>query len=103
MVIIGVSDEASNVIEKYLKENKVTWLIANDPPGKTMREYGANAYPTLFLIDPNGKVAWTGHGGLTDAQLKEVLKDAKGTDSTTGSGDKPSTDGKKTDGDKKDE
>ena len=104
MVIIGVSDETAAKIEPYVKDNKINWLIASDPGGKTMREYGAKGYPTAYLIDAKGKLVWTRHPTqFPEDQLKEILKDVKSTDSKAEPGEKPSSGEKPKDGDKKDE
>jgi peroxiredoxin len=73
-----VSDETSSIIEKYSKDNKVTWLLASDPGSKAMQEYGARGYPSAYLIDAAGKVSWAGHPATLKAdQITELLKDVK--------------------------
>jgi peroxiredoxin len=85
LVIIGVSDEGSSIVEKYVKDNSVTWLIGDDPGGKLMREYGAKGYPSAYLIDGSGKLAWIGHPAtLQNDVIERVLKTAKKADAKAG-------------------
>ena len=41
-----------------------------DSTGKTIEDFGINAYPTIFLIDPKGKIV----KGGSERMLKEKLE-----------------------------
>jgi peroxiredoxin len=47
-------------------------------PGKVTTEYQVAAYPTFYVIDPKGKVAWASDGEQPNALLLQQLKKAAG-------------------------
>jgi len=56
---------------------KIPFALANDSGGKLGRTYGINGYPSAFLINPRGKISWSGHpGNLNESDIKEALKGA---------------------------
>lgn len=64
--------------DTYAPGNRSTeaagWYFANDMPGQYVGpKYGANALPTLVLLDPSGHVAHTWIGGVQAAQLKAAI------------------------------
>ena len=79
MVAINGMD-SKETIRKYFDENKFTFKAgltgkstgaAYDIAGK----YGVMAYPTNYLLDPNGKVLWRGVG-FNEQELRAALKKA---------------------------
>lgn len=80
--IIAVNgNDPEDRIQKYITENNFTFKVvmggqgANYTLGKT---YGVQAYPTNYLVGPDGKVLWRGvgfnEGALRDALAKAGLK-----------------------------
>ena len=47
-------------------------------PGPVSRRYGLSIFPTFYVIDPAGRIAWRGAGELPDAFLLEQLRRARG-------------------------
>lgn len=72
LVLIFVGYESKAKLEPFAKKYKVTWPLAIDPTKKTHKSYGVRAYPTTFLIAPNGKIAWQGHH--MDKKFEEIFK-----------------------------
>ena len=73
LVVIGVhSADQSEKLEDFLKENKITFPVMIDQ-GTTARRYVIDAWPTYFLIDKAGKVAWGFAGDLPSIALIEEL------------------------------
>jgi peroxiredoxin len=73
-----VSDESSNVIEKYTKDNKITFRLASEPSKKAARQYGVSGIPAAYLIDVNGTIAWEGSPRqVTDDVIAPLLKEVK--------------------------
>jgi thiol-disulfide isomerase/thioredoxin len=57
--IIGVSgDDNRKVIEDFVKEKKIPWNIVygENKPSPSIEYYGIMGYPTMFLVDRDGKV-----------------------------------------------
>ena len=74
MVTVGVSlDRDLNAMKTVCKEKKFNWPQMFGPPANQLSsEWGVTGIPRAFLIDPAGKVLWSGH----PAQIDKVLADA---------------------------
>ena len=57
------------VIEKHWKGESLPFPILLDASGTTVRRYGIQAYPTLILIDPEGRVVRGGDEAVLEAML----------------------------------
>jgi peroxiredoxin len=44
--------------------------------GPVTNEYRVETYPTYYVVDPNGRIAWRSDGEQPDALLKQELADA---------------------------
>jgi hypothetical protein len=51
---------------------------AHGSPGPVSRRYGVGAYPTFYVLDPRGRIAWRGDGEQPDALLRRELLAASG-------------------------
>lgn len=67
------------IVKSHWKGKALPFPIVLDSTGKTVRSYGVRGYPTLVLIDPDGKVAHVelGAGGGVEKMLEQKLKDAR--------------------------
>lgn len=69
-------NETQPVVEKFVREKGLkqkVLLMGND---MGVREYGVTAFPTSFLIDPQGKVIerFLGFGGAkTEEKVRDLL------------------------------
>jgi thiol-disulfide isomerase/thioredoxin len=80
MIFIGVTDEESDVVEKFVAKmgDKMDYAVAIDEEHKTsigyMKEFGINGIPHAFIVDKEGRVVWHGHpmAGL-DQAVEQVL------------------------------
>lgn len=73
LVIIGVSSEKKDVVEKFLKNTKMDYFPALD--AKLGRSFGVTGIPHAVLVDKTGKIVWEGHpASLTDKELGLILK-----------------------------
>ena len=75
LVVIGVhSAQDGDKAGALLKEKGYTFPVAVDQ-GPTAERYAIEAWPTYFLIDKSGKVAWgPGDKPPTESQIEEMLK-----------------------------
>src|SRR5262245_53899207 len=73
--VVALSPEGESVVQKFAKEQKLTYPIGIDPSGKTVHEYGITSIPHAFLVSADGRVVWEGHpgGGEYESLLKEEL------------------------------
>jgi len=87
VVVIGVHSgkfdqekDADHIRQAILRHN-ITHPVAVDSEYKIWNEYGVNAWPTLILIGPDGKVigavSGEGHRELLDRKIAELLAEGK--------------------------
>jgi thiol-disulfide isomerase/thioredoxin len=73
VVIVSLTQEDKGAVKGFVKANKMIYAIG----GKSSSggRYGVRGIPAAFIVDPEGKIAWTGHpmGGL-DRALEQQLK-----------------------------
>ncbi|MHC6198691.1 TlpA family protein disulfide reductase [Elizabethkingia miricola] len=72
LAIIGISDEAANVV-KNAKDIKIDYYSAIDTKGKLQNELEVQGIPHCILLDPDGIVRWEGYPTLKDNELTETV------------------------------
>jgi len=74
LVVIGISDESKEVVEKFQKTLPMDYHVAVG--GKEIeKKIGINGIPHAFIVGKDGKVVWEGHPmKLTDSDIEKVLK-----------------------------
>lgn len=81
VVILGVNathTEASvPVVAAWVKEWGLTFPIALDPTGNVTDTYRVNAYPSTFVVDPDGMIREKHPGPLNGDMLMEAWKKIK--------------------------
>ena len=75
IVFILVSDEGLDKISTFKTKHVYSfqYLVSN----KSLSELGINTYPTTYIIDKNGKVAYTQIGSInwSSKEIVDLLKD----------------------------
>ena len=62
-VLIGVNSDDPAQLPDIIKERNLTWdSWADGRGGPIARQWKVRGYPTIVLIDHNGKLRWRGHG-----------------------------------------
>ncbi len=81
--LIGITDAERKRVEEMVKKEKVFFPIGMEAK-KTFEDYKLTTFPRVIIIDPSGKVAWTGWPGEKggDALLKEIKAVANDTPPT---------------------
>lgn len=81
LVVIGVhsakflTEQGTDNIRQAILRYEIEHPVVNDKDFKVWRSYGANAWPTLVLIDPKGDVAGSMAGeGIFDTMDKAIGK-----------------------------
>lgn len=78
--VIGVVyADSSEAVREFRRDNGGTWPMAEDPDGKIALDLGVAGVPESFLVSPNGTVVAKLLGGVTEAQLEQLLADAEAT------------------------
>lgn len=74
IVMIGIDvGEDQATADKFVHESKPAFPVALASGTNLVRDYGISAYPTLVLIDRDGKIALYHVGAGGDKELREAL------------------------------
>ncbi len=72
------ANDPEDRVKKYIAENNFTFKVVMGGRGEQYtlgKAYGVLAYPTNYLVGPDGKVLWRGVG-FNEAALRKALADA---------------------------
>ena len=69
VVAISSGEEAA-VVQKEIEERKYTFTVALDREGAASRQLGVSATPTIFLVEPGGKIHWSSVGVSPTLELR---------------------------------
>lgn len=88
LVIIGHTDGSSTNVDAFIKTKSIPYIISI---GADIGDaYGVSGIPHVFVIDPDGKVAWHGHpASMKENILTALLKNVHIAPSPTPSFAKP--------------
>jgi len=76
LVVVAVSDEDSKLVSDYLDSMGIQIPVGSGSTAGSA--YGVKGIPHSVLIDPQGKVAWSGSPySISKGAVKEALKGAK--------------------------
>jgi thiol-disulfide isomerase/thioredoxin len=79
LALVGISlDDDKAAVTNVVKEKNFTWPQFFDGRGwqnKFATAFGVHSIPRTFLLDPDGKVIWSGHPAQLDAPLEKAFKD----------------------------
>ncbi|MEQ1935658.1 MAG: TlpA disulfide reductase family protein [Fimbriimonadaceae bacterium] len=78
LVVIGVTDEGRFLVESFLKQFPVTYDILLDTNKTSHGDYGLEKIPMVYLIDTEGKIAYSHQGATEDtveleAEIEKLL------------------------------
>lgn len=74
LIALSIDDDDAE-IKKHLKEKSFTFPVAWRWDEKTDDNFGdVIGTPTLYVLDRNGKIAWTKRGRVTQEQLAAVVE-----------------------------
>jgi thiol-disulfide isomerase/thioredoxin len=71
LIIVGVSDESSEKVLPYIKENNIEYHMAVDPMARMKDALGVWGIPHVIIIEPGGYVIWEGFPLLEGYELTE--------------------------------
>jgi outer membrane lipoprotein-sorting protein/peroxiredoxin len=74
LVVLGVNGgEDSETVNEFLLSSKLSYPILLTPDGGVMQSYKVSAFPTVVLIDADGKIVFYHVGAGGDKALRESL------------------------------
>lgn len=93
-VMVGITDEAADVVEAFLNKTPMRYSLALDKDGKFGASFQITGIPHSVLFDKNGRAVWEGHpmslneGILRKAMAGESLSSGSSSDTVkTSDGD----------------
>jgi peroxiredoxin len=60
LVVVGISDESTDLIAKFARDRRLTYTMTTDPGKVAAKQFGVDGYPTMILIDPQGNIVYRG-------------------------------------------
>ena len=76
-MIIGVTDESVELVDKWVKENEPGYPIVILADSSVEDALGVAYFPTAAVIDPEGKIIFAGSAGEYSSPLKKAMGDAE--------------------------
>jgi thiol-disulfide isomerase/thioredoxin len=82
LVVIGVSDEPAETVQKFMKDTPMDYAVAIDTSKKMSKEIGVQGIPHCIVMSPDGIVRWQGFPGsdedkLTAQVIKQIIVASK--------------------------
>lgn len=75
VVLVALTDESMQTADRVIKSAKANYLVGVES-ARTRGAYGSRSFPTIFIIDPDGKVAFWGHSARdAEAVIDKLLKE----------------------------
>lgn len=69
LVVIGITNEEQKLVDDAIEAWKQEIVIARVQGSKTDGAYGVETFPYAFLIDAQGRIAWSGQPMMIDESL----------------------------------
>ncbi|MCL6511659.1 MAG: TlpA family protein disulfide reductase [Anaerolineae bacterium] len=70
---IGTNDDRDN-LRKFAENNRIPYLIVEDPDGKVSDAYGVLGMPTTVFLDSSGVVRRIWNGAIKQEQVVEIMR-----------------------------
>lgn len=77
LTVLAITPEGEKLTEDWIEDKGARYAYAYDKSGKLMRELGQSGFPSAALVDPGGRVIWTGHpASIRGRQVEEAIRGA---------------------------
>lgn len=74
-MVVGVTNEPESLVERHAEKVGMKFPIALISGSDVDRAYGLRGFPTSYLVDARGRIAWSGHPGmLQDTTIERLLE-----------------------------
>ncbi|MBD1370978.1 TlpA family protein disulfide reductase [Hazenella sp. IB182357] len=74
MMVNMTAEDNREQIDKYLKENRLTFPVLLDEQAKMKNAYDIPAYPTTYVIDQDNEIIALRIGALEESQLRNQIQ-----------------------------
>ncbi len=72
LVVLGIAEDSKASVEQFLKQTPLSFPVLIDQYGKLLRDYKIKGFPTTYLIDKQGFLAYFAVGTI-DWQSPNIL------------------------------
>lgn len=78
VTVIGLTDELAAKVKPFVEKNGVSYRVGIDKGASAKGRYKVRSLPTVFVVDPNGRVSAVvvGAGGTAAERLRSAVDDA---------------------------
>ena len=73
LLLLAISYEEKNVLQPFLAANSYTMHVGSDPSRKVIDAFHIRGWPSTFLIDKEGKIAFVGGPYSVEPAIEKVL------------------------------
>jgi thiol-disulfide isomerase/thioredoxin len=74
LVVIAINfDEPEQVVQQFVDELGLSFIVLLDPGGGVQRDYRVRAYPTTYFLDEEGVVKFLHIGYMSELQIDQYL------------------------------
>ncbi|MDW8292648.1 MAG: TlpA disulfide reductase family protein [Anaerolineae bacterium] len=73
---IGVNDDPEN-LRRFAENNRISYLVAEDPDGKVSDAYGVRGLPTTVFLDSQGIVRRIWNGEIRKDTVLEIMRELR--------------------------
>jgi thiol-disulfide isomerase/thioredoxin len=74
LVVIAINfDETERVVQQFVDELGLSFIVLLDPGGTVQRDYRVRAYPTTYFLDEESVVKFQHIGYMSEVQLDQYL------------------------------
>jgi cytochrome c biogenesis protein CcmG/thiol:disulfide interchange protein DsbE len=64
VVAVSVDQGSIALVRRFVDAQRVQFVVAHDQDARIQRSYGVLGLPSTYLIDRDGRIAWTLTGGI---------------------------------------
>lgn len=72
VILLAISYEPEMKVKDFVLRQKISYIVGADAQS-TLTDFGVKGFPTTFLIDPDGKVAWQGGPTKVEEAIDKLL------------------------------
>ncbi|MBK9205372.1 MAG: TlpA family protein disulfide reductase [Candidatus Obscuribacter sp.] len=82
LVIVGISDEPKETLQKFMLNTDMTYTVATDPLQRMKSKVGVTGIPHVLIISADNIVRWQGYpifidDRLTENVLSQIIEESK--------------------------
>jgi peroxiredoxin len=78
LVVLGVNNDPEAALRALQANDTVTWQNFSDPENKLAKEYRIGSWPTVFVLDGERKIHYTGTpGSFAELTAEALLSELK--------------------------